>query len=180
MWPPWPVAHQALLSMDFPGKNTGEGCHFLLQGIFLTQGWNPRPMHWQADSLLLSHQGSLFLKYLPPNSSLLFCKDNELGGSSQQLWKHFLMQKKTKNSLYFKISLTFICSRNVMFIFPVVKVCTELYLSHPQHLNLGSIDSLICLFRKDLLIVMLDISCYLLSKVTDILPGVSILMELRV
>ena len=22
---------------DFPGKNTGEGCHFLLQGIFLTQ-----------------------------------------------------------------------------------------------------------------------------------------------
>ena len=23
---------------DFPGKNTGEGCHFLLQGIFPTQG----------------------------------------------------------------------------------------------------------------------------------------------
>ena len=82
--------------MDFPGKNTGEGCHFLLQGIFLTQGWNPRLMHWQEDSLLLSHQGGLFLKYLPPNSLLLFCKDNELSGSSQQLWKHFLMQKKKK------------------------------------------------------------------------------------
>ena len=26
---------------DFLGKNTGVGCHFLLQGIFLTQGWNP-------------------------------------------------------------------------------------------------------------------------------------------
>jgi len=25
----------------FPGKNTGVGCHFLLQGIFLTQGLNP-------------------------------------------------------------------------------------------------------------------------------------------
>ena len=24
--------------LDFPGKNTGVGCHFLLQGIFLTQG----------------------------------------------------------------------------------------------------------------------------------------------
>ena len=24
-----------------PGKNTGMGCHFLLQGIFPTQGWNP-------------------------------------------------------------------------------------------------------------------------------------------
>ena len=26
--------------MDLPGKNTGVGCHFLLQGIFLTQGLN--------------------------------------------------------------------------------------------------------------------------------------------
>ena len=25
---------------DSPGKNTREGCHALLQGIFLTQGWN--------------------------------------------------------------------------------------------------------------------------------------------
>ena len=32
------LAHQAPLSMDSPGKNTGVGCHFLLQGIFLTQG----------------------------------------------------------------------------------------------------------------------------------------------
>ena len=34
---PWTVARQAPLSMDSPGKNTGVGCHFLLQGIFLTQ-----------------------------------------------------------------------------------------------------------------------------------------------
>ena len=27
---------------DFPGKNPGVGCHFLLQGIFPTQGSNPR------------------------------------------------------------------------------------------------------------------------------------------
>ena len=27
-----------LSQQDFPGKNTGEGCHSLLQGIFLTQG----------------------------------------------------------------------------------------------------------------------------------------------
>ena len=30
----WTVAHQASLSMDFSGKNTGVGCYFLLQGIF--------------------------------------------------------------------------------------------------------------------------------------------------
>ena len=33
---------------DSPGKNTGVGCHFLLQGIFLTQGSNPSLLHWQA------------------------------------------------------------------------------------------------------------------------------------
>ena len=26
------------------------GCHFLLQGIFWTQGLNPHLLHWQADS----------------------------------------------------------------------------------------------------------------------------------
>ena len=41
-------------------KNTGVGCHFLLQRNFLTQGWNPSLLSWQAGSLLLSHQGSLF------------------------------------------------------------------------------------------------------------------------
>ena len=43
---------------DSPGKNTGVGCHFLLQGIFLTQRSNPGFLLWQADSLPLSHQGS--------------------------------------------------------------------------------------------------------------------------
>ena len=37
----WTIFHQVPLSMDFPGKNTGVGCHFLLQGIFPTQGSNP-------------------------------------------------------------------------------------------------------------------------------------------
>ena len=36
----WTVAHQAPL-WNFPAKNTGVGCHFLLQGIFATQGSNP-------------------------------------------------------------------------------------------------------------------------------------------
>ena len=36
----WTVAHQAPPSIDCPGKNTGVGNHFLLHGIFLTQGSN--------------------------------------------------------------------------------------------------------------------------------------------
>ena len=57
---PWTVAHQTSLSMEFPGKNTGVGCHALLQGIFPTQGLNPHllcPLHWQAGSLPLALAG---------------------------------------------------------------------------------------------------------------------------
>ena len=43
---------------DFPGKNTGGACHFLLQGIFSTQGLNPCLLHWHVGSLLLSPPGS--------------------------------------------------------------------------------------------------------------------------
>ena len=55
---PHTVAHQAPL-WNFPGKNTRVGCYFLLQGIFLTQGWNLRLLHWQADSSPRSHIGNL-------------------------------------------------------------------------------------------------------------------------
>ena len=48
LWPPWTVARQASLSMNFPDKNTGVGCHCLLQGIFLSQGLNPQLLHWQV------------------------------------------------------------------------------------------------------------------------------------
>ena len=41
---------------NFPDKNTGVCCHFLLQGVFLTQGSNLFLLHWQADSL--HHVGS--------------------------------------------------------------------------------------------------------------------------
>ena len=45
----------------FPGKNTGVDCHFLFQGIFLTEGSNLyllSLLYWQADSLSLCHLGS--------------------------------------------------------------------------------------------------------------------------
>ena len=63
-----------LLPWDFPGKDTGLGCHFLLQRIFLTWGslesLKSRDLlsllspHWQAGSLPLCHLGSPDL-YLP-------------------------------------------------------------------------------------------------------------------
>ena len=44
---------------DSPGKNTGVGCHALLQGIFSTQGSNPGLPHCRQILCHLSHQGSL-------------------------------------------------------------------------------------------------------------------------
>ena len=43
-------------SIPPPGKNIQVDCHFLLQGIFPTQRWNPHLLHWQAHSLPLSHR----------------------------------------------------------------------------------------------------------------------------
>ena len=56
---PWAVAHQAPLFMGFSSKNTGVGCHSLLQGIFTTQGSNPGFPHCRQILYCLSHRGSL-------------------------------------------------------------------------------------------------------------------------
>ena len=58
-------------------KNTGVGCHFLLQKIFPIPGWNPRLLnllHWQRDSLPLVPRGKArhtSLRLLIPNSQSL-------------------------------------------------------------------------------------------------------------
>ena len=48
--------NRLLCPWNFPGKNIEVDCHFLIQGIFLTQGSKPHLLcllHWQADSLPL-------------------------------------------------------------------------------------------------------------------------------
>ena len=50
-----------LCPWDFLGKNTGVGCHFLLQAILLAQKSNLCLLfllHWRVDSLPLSHLGN--------------------------------------------------------------------------------------------------------------------------
>ena len=65
LWLSHQVVYDSLAIWDSPGKNTGVGCHFLLQGSFLSV---IEPTHpavssaafpaLQAGSLLLSHLGS--------------------------------------------------------------------------------------------------------------------------
>ena len=56
-----PQPARLLCPWNSPDKNTGVGCHFLLQGIFLNQGSNPHlskpaePGEWTAVGLVLPH-----------------------------------------------------------------------------------------------------------------------------
>ena len=68
-----------LLSLwNFLGKNNRMGCHFLLQGTFLTQGLNPHVLcllHWQANALPLCRLGShnIVYKYIFMASGVYMC-----------------------------------------------------------------------------------------------------------
>ena len=53
-----PPGSSVLSPWDFPGKDTGVGCHFLLQGIFSTQGSNPGFLHCRQILYRLSYRGS--------------------------------------------------------------------------------------------------------------------------
>ena len=54
---------------DFPGKSTGVGCHFLLQGIFPTQELNPGLLHCRQTLYGLSYQGGSWLAALGSDQS---------------------------------------------------------------------------------------------------------------
>ena len=69
----WPA--KLLCLWDFPGKNTGVGCHALLQGIFPTQGMNLhllRLLHWQAGSLSLGPSGEAHTYTVQTRDSLQY------------------------------------------------------------------------------------------------------------
>ena len=59
----------SLCSWDSPGKNTGVGCHFLLQGIFLTQGLNLGLPHCRQTFYLLITNSNMWGDFLMPSSS---------------------------------------------------------------------------------------------------------------
>ena len=92
----WTVAHQAPLSMDSPGKNTGVGCHSLLQVIFPTQGLNLHflhLLHWQAGSFPLLPPGTL--SYWGAEGVLLIALDTLLRAKPDS-W--FMLNKKVSPS----------------------------------------------------------------------------------
>ena len=64
---------------DFPGKNTGVGCHFLLQGIFLTQGSNPGLPHCRQTLLPSEPPGKVPLFFKGSTKTCLTAHGNDSG-----------------------------------------------------------------------------------------------------
>ena len=91
----WTVVIKLLCPRDSPGKNTGVGCHILLQGIFPTQRLNLRLLYlcyWQAGSL------PLVLKYtiltILECSSVVFSTFTFLYNQSPELFPPCTMKLK--------------------------------------------------------------------------------------
>ena len=103
---------------DFPGKNTREGCHFILQGISPKQGSNTHLLHQQADSLPLSHQGSLWfvenyfhlnfsVEYGPSMLSQFLCKKHFTSSDVCILREQLMSSQKIQTlNLYSSLSMT--------------------------------------------------------------------------
>ena len=59
----WTVAHQGPLTMGFPRQEHWSGLPFPPAGDFANQGLDLSLLHWQVDSLLLSHQESPLMQH---------------------------------------------------------------------------------------------------------------------
>ena len=101
--------------MDFSGKNSGVGHRFHLQGIFLTQGSNPHPLHCRWILYLLQHWRSprekagyiksffFSLKSSPSNISFFFFDHLEDGKWMKELRE----ESPTRNChLWLQLGLT--------------------------------------------------------------------------
>ena len=100
------------------GKNTRVDCHFLLQGIFLTQGLNLSLLHlWHCRQvlLLLSHQGSpyLMITYLKQPLHL----KTKVDSLSCYTPIHFLTKETCKSVFLIKIFHTSLLSALLLFFY---------------------------------------------------------------
>ena len=98
--------------MGFSRQEYWSGCHFLLQGIFLSQGWKPhllRLLHWQAYSLALHHLESSNLLQLKKKKLGLLCFAAEITSSYFLIFPQYLsgLSHSAKTKLVFLLMLIF-------------------------------------------------------------------------
>ena len=89
----------------FPGKNTGMGCHFLLQEIFLTQGLNPRLLHcrWILDFSAISETKHYKLGDLKQQKFIVSCFWRLEVENTKKFWQFILPLQSL--GMYFSLFL---------------------------------------------------------------------------
>ena len=119
LWPRGLYPARFLCQWDSLDKNTGVGCHCLLQGIFLTQVLNRSLLHCRQTLSWLSHQGSLLCRYLTlklsvPSASLEFIFLGPMASVfliSSTFWRHtpftYFLRKSLKTCLFEKYHTSF-------------------------------------------------------------------------
>ena len=95
LWPHGLYLARLLCPKNFPSKNPGVNCHFLLQGIFPTQVLNPRLLHllhWQVDSLPMHYLRN------PWGEKKIYTHTHRVQFSqsvmSDSLWPHWLQHTR--------------------------------------------------------------------------------------
>ena len=108
--PPYGLQPTRLLHpWDFPGNSPGVDCHFLLQGIFPTQGSNPGLPYCRQRLYHLSHQGIpfhcnkyIFVLFL--NNLICVCKVTSV--ASPWELKESSCFRATEFNIFIKINFT--------------------------------------------------------------------------
>ena len=85
-----------LCPWNSPGKNTGVGCHFLLQGIFPTQGFNQGLLHWRQ--ILYTSQRKCISLYISPEP-----------GHKNSVSNQEIREDRRENSTYACVNLCHVC-----------------------------------------------------------------------
>ena len=94
----WTVSARLLHPWDFPGKITGVGCHFLLQGMVATQGSNLGLLCCRQTLYRLSHKGFYMLKMTLNCSLLLKFSAVTFHAILRSLWLIFHVETCNRNS----------------------------------------------------------------------------------
>ena len=92
LWPHGLKPASLLCPWDSPGKNNGAGCHFLLQGIFLTQESNPGLLHCRQILYHLSYQEIPYFRAFHKETHIIFV-------FLLLMWKMLLTANLKTNSL---------------------------------------------------------------------------------
>ena len=129
---PWTVAHQAPLSVGFPGKDTGVGCHFLLQGP--DPGIETRFPASQADSLPTELRGKPWFTYLEGTKyiHLIYFKILRYRMGKIMLFYNWM---GVINVLYIITDFVLITEKSYMICLPKLVSLKKTGLPHPRHEN---------------------------------------------